>query len=78
MEKVIHEWRIVETDDGFRIEIKGDKEAMRDWMEHFESGGRRRWAHHRRPFGHWGAHFWHHVPWCCTDDEEEAEEEEAA
>jgi len=28
-EKVIQEVRIVETDDGFRIEIKGDKERLR-------------------------------------------------
>jgi hypothetical protein len=28
-EKVIHEVRFIETDDGFRIEVKGDKEAMR-------------------------------------------------
>ncbi len=28
-EKVIHEIRIIETDDGFRIEIKGDKEAIK-------------------------------------------------
>ena len=27
-EKVIHEIRIVETEDGFRIEIKGDKERL--------------------------------------------------
>ncbi len=29
-EKVIHEVRMVETDDGFRIEIKGDKERLRE------------------------------------------------
>ncbi len=28
-EKVIHEVRVIETDDGFRIEVKGDKERMR-------------------------------------------------
>ena len=28
-EKTIHEMRIIETDDGFRIEIKGDKEAIK-------------------------------------------------
>jgi hypothetical protein len=78
MEKVIREWRIIETDDGFRIEIKGDKEAMRDWMERFKSGRRRHWAHHRRPFGPWSARFWHHGPWCCEEDEEESEEEKAA
>ena len=29
MENVISEFRIVETDDGYRIEIKGDKAATR-------------------------------------------------
>jgi hypothetical protein len=29
-EKVIHEVRIIETEDGFRIEIKGDKERLRE------------------------------------------------
>ena len=29
-EKVLHEVRFVETDDGFRIEIRGDKEKIRE------------------------------------------------
>lgn len=29
-EKVIHEVRFIETDDGFRIEVKGDKERIRE------------------------------------------------
>ena len=29
-EKVIGEIRFIETDDGFRIEVKGDKEQMRE------------------------------------------------
>lgn len=28
-EKTIHEVKVVETEDGFRIEVKGDKEAIR-------------------------------------------------
>ena len=28
-EKVLHEMRIIETEDGFRIEIKGDKEQIK-------------------------------------------------
>ncbi len=28
-DKVLHEVRILETEDGFRIEIKGDKEHLR-------------------------------------------------
>jgi hypothetical protein len=27
MEKVVNEFKVVETDDGFRIEIKGDEYA---------------------------------------------------
>ncbi len=27
-EKIIHEVRFFETDDGFRVEVKGDKERM--------------------------------------------------
>ena len=29
-EKVINEVRFIETEDGFRIEVKGDKERMRE------------------------------------------------
>ena len=32
MEKIIQEFRIIETDDGFRIEIKGDKEYLRQFV----------------------------------------------
>ncbi len=28
-EKVIHEVRFIETDDGFRVEVKGDKERIK-------------------------------------------------
>jgi len=35
VEKVISEFRIVETDDGYRIEIKGDKEAIKATMRGF-------------------------------------------
>lgn len=35
MEKIINEFKIVETDDGFRIEIKGDKEAIRRMLKGF-------------------------------------------
>lgn len=33
-EKVLHEIRIVETDDGFRIEINGDKDKIREFLTH--------------------------------------------
>ena len=35
MENVISEFRIVETDDGYRIEIKGDKAAIKAAMRGF-------------------------------------------
>jgi hypothetical protein len=34
-EKIINEFKVVETEDGFRIEIKGDKEAIRKMLKDF-------------------------------------------
>lgn len=55
MEKIVNELRVVETDDGFRIEIKGDKEQIKAFMTGFgehkpgpHRHGRRRGAF---PFG---------------------------
>jgi hypothetical protein len=53
MEKIISEFKVVETEDGFRIEIKGDKEAIRRMLggfspKNFFRGG--------MPFGR-GFHF---------------------
>ncbi len=77
MEKVISEWRVVETDDGFRIEIKGDKKAMREWMEQVRSHGPMRMRRHM-PFGPWGAcgrrGFWHYG----EEEEEHSKEERQA
>ncbi|MFQ5945868.1 MAG: hypothetical protein ACE5NC_06395 [Anaerolineae bacterium] len=83
MDKVIKEFRVIETDDGFRIEIKGDKERMKRFMSGF--GGR--WGgHHRRgsgwgmrwgPFGHgFGPMMWGQMAGCCSDWDLEVEEEE--
>ena len=90
MEKIISEWRIVETDDGFRIEIKGDKEALRGWLKHRCHHG----PMHGHPFGPkhghrgmrfamWGPGFGGHGPWgpdfegpCCGSEDDESEEEE--
>ena len=33
MEKLITEFRVIETDDGFRLEIKGDKDKIRPYVE---------------------------------------------
>ena len=59
MEKVITECRVVETDDGFRVEVKGDKEAMRTWMKHFRPWRRMRRAR-RFAFDPCGPFGWHH------------------
>ena len=61
MEKLINEVKIIETEDGFRIEIKGDKEAIREMLRNCESGF---------PFGHgfhfdFGPDFWSNFGrWC--------------
>jgi hypothetical protein len=61
-EKLIHEVRVVETDDGIRIEIKGDKERLREMgfgkgVFPFGMWQRGRFGHHGPrgfgfPFGH--------------------------
>jgi hypothetical protein len=65
-EKVLHEVRFIETDDGFRVEIKGDKEKIREMGfgpglgMMMGLGHRMRHKHHRRHGrhrqGHHGAH----------------------
>ncbi|NLX09020.1 MAG: hypothetical protein GXY36_05150 [Chloroflexi bacterium] len=52
MEKVIQEFRIIETDDGFRIEIKGDKEQLRDFVMNLDP---RQWGR-RGHWAPWGEH----------------------
>ncbi len=47
-EKVIREFRIIETEDGFRIEIKGDKDQLRDFVMNLDPRG---WMHGQFPFG---------------------------
>jgi hypothetical protein len=48
MEKIIQEFRIIETDDGFRIEIKGDKEELREFVMSLDP---RNWPRHK--WGPW-------------------------
>lgn len=83
-EKVIHEVRFIETDDGFRIEVKGDKERMKKmgfgpgmgfWpgmgfrpRMHFWRAGRRPWKH-----GHGFGPPW---MWGWWGEEPEGEESE--
>jgi hypothetical protein len=83
MEKVVNELRVIETDDGFRIEVKGDKEQIKAFMsgfgKHKQGPG---WP--RRPGrGHWGPYalgpwMWMkaacHGMWDFEVEEEEAEE----
>ncbi len=82
MENVIREFRVIETDDGFRIEIKGDKEKIKAFMRGF--GGPGRWGRSRRgwgPFGFgMGPMMWGHGGscWGPWDFDFETEEEEAA
>lgn len=70
MEKVIGEFKIVETEDGYRIEIKGDKEKMKEIFSGL------RWrkfrSRHFHPFGFgFGQGFWGGMgPWCCWWEEE--------
>lgn len=57
-EKVLHEFKLIETEDGFRVEVKGDKEKIKKMgfgrmfgMGFGSSRGRRhgrgRWRKHR-------------------------------
>jgi hypothetical protein len=85
MERIINEFRVIETDDGFRIEIKGDKEKIKSFMSGFGKhkggphGRARRWGAAFGPFGfHFGPGMWMKAASCCgmwdLDEEEEAEE----
>lgn len=60
MENLISEFKVIETDDGFRIEIKGDKEKIKSFMKDFRGHRNRRWRGWHRP--HWGPPFGFH-PW---------------
>jgi hypothetical protein len=57
MEQVLSEFKVIETDDGFRIEIKGDKEKLKAFMHDFRGHkGRHGRSRHRMrgdcgPFG---------------------------
>lgn len=79
-EKVVHEYRIIETDDGYRIEIRGDKERIKNWLLEGSLPGRKFWMGRGvGPFGGPGMMYLrgHHGPGDFTirieDDEEEGE-----
>ena len=77
-DKVIHEMRLVETDDGYRIEVKGDKEQIKKMflrpgmMFGHKMGFGRRFRKARRGHGHGFAY-----PWMsgCWEEESEGEPE---
>lgn len=83
-EKVISEIRFVETDDGFRIEFKGDKERLRKTMDFGPGKGfwHGKWGH--GPRGHGKGGHWSHGhgpafgfgPWGWWSWEEEFEEDD--
>ena len=58
-ERIVHDIKITETEDGFRIEIRGDKEILRRWIDRagaFFAGMSGRGHHHEHfrehgPFG---------------------------
>jgi hypothetical protein len=77
MEKVLSEWKIVETDEGYRIEIKGDKQAMREWVERFRKHGPMRGGHrmHFGPWGAWGRHGFEFSGGCCEQESDEDKKE---
>ena len=67
MENLISEFKVIETDDGFRIEIKGDKEKIKSFMKDFKGHRRRRWRGWRPP--HWGPPFgFHPMMWMRMAD----------
>ncbi len=67
-EKVIYEFRVIKTADGFRVEMKGDKEQMHGFGfgPHMHPFGR----HWGRSWSHWGRH-WKHAWNPCWDESEE-------
>jgi hypothetical protein len=81
MDNVISEFKVIETDDGFRIEIKGDKEKIKSFIGNFEHSKSRHW-HHRPGFG-WGPWGFNPMMWasmahCWEPDEEETEKKSDA
>ncbi len=60
-EKILHEIRVIETDEGYRIEVNGDKEHLREMgfrpkMFGFGPGMGRRGRHGHPRGGPWGRH----------------------
>jgi len=81
MENIITEFRVIETDEGFRIEIKGDKEKIKTFFSDFGNSKRRQWKHrpgHGHPKGPLGFHpmMWERMASCWGSWTEEPENEQ--
>ena len=73
-EKVIYEVRVIKTPNGFRVEMNGDKEQMREYafgrhMRHFARHAERKARFFSGHFG-WG-------PWWWDDSEPEETDHES-
>ncbi len=80
-EKLIHEYRLIETDDGYRIEIKGDTEKIKKWLEGGPRHRKGRWMGRGfGPYGSPGMMFMkgHHGPGDFTMEFEEEDDEKKA
>jgi len=79
MENVITEFRVIETDDGFRVEIKGDKEKIRPFLTGSGWPFRHGPGFARRPFG-WGfpPMMWMHMASCWEQGNQETEDDQKA
>jgi hypothetical protein len=85
MERIINEFRVIETDDGFRIEIKGDKEKIKSVLSGFGGHAHGRHGRKRRRAFAWGPFGFGFDPWmwmraagCCGAWDAEAEAGEDA
>lgn len=80
-DKVIHEVKFIETDDGYRVEIKGDKEQLKKMFEKGRGFGPMGFFAHKMRHASWGHGPWGHKrgfgpPWAWDwHDEEEHEHE---
>ncbi|MEM7116818.1 MAG: hypothetical protein AAF614_30585 [Chloroflexota bacterium] len=81
-EKVLHEFKLIETEDGFRVEVKGDKEKIkkmgfgRMFGMGMGFGGRRGRRGHGR--GRWRKHRHGHRHHGCGQGKHKASKEKAA
>lgn len=80
MEKIISEFRVIETDDGYRIEIKGDKEKMKSFMKENQERAYHGWRRKRGWHPWWGFNpaMWMHMESCRDAWNERRETESEA